>query len=84
MHIKGATPCRTRLPNKLRAQAIERKRTNDRFARTALAVGFFGLFFSVMLMLTGGDRYIAIYVMFVTAAIALLMLRWDGGPPARE
>ena len=35
-------------------------------------------------MLTGGDRFIAIYVMFVTAAIAMLMLRWDDGPPARE
>ena len=74
----------TLLPKKPQARAIERNQTSDRLAAAAAAVGAFGLLLAVIFYLTGGDRFIATYLMFVSAAIAMLLLRWDDGPPAHE
>jgi len=72
----------TRLPDRRGTHAILPSRTTDRLAIAALSVAFFGLLLAVILYLTGGDYFIATYVMFVTAAIAMLLLRWDVDPHA--
>jgi len=70
----------TRLPNRPRAHAIERKRTTDRLAIAALSVGFFGLVLGAIVYFTVGDKFIVSYIMFVASAVVALMLRWDIDP----
>ena len=82
--LSGCDAMPTLLPKKPQARAIERNQDADRLATAAVAVGFFGLFLAAILYLATGDHFIATYVMFVAAAIAMLMLRWDEGPPARD
>ncbi len=72
----------TRLPDRPGNHAIVPQRTPDRLAIAALAIALCGLALAVILYLSGGDHFIATYFLFVAAAIAMMLLRWDVDPHA--
>lgn len=65
---------------KTHVKTITQNCSPDWVGLTAVMAGILGLALAAIIFVVDGDRFIVSYVMFVTAAIVALILRWDVEP----